>query len=286
MISIICCCRDKLKADLLIDNIRETIGCIHEIILIDNSSNQYSIFKAYNIGIGRSKYPYLCFIHDDVVFHTNNWGQVVLSVFSSNKKIGLIGIAGSTIKTKAPSGWWQCDDTLKQINIIQHSPNNVVQHWKYGTDAESIIPVATIDGVFMSYRKEVGSLFDEKMEGFHGYDLALSLDVVKKGYINVVTKQIDIEHFSLGTINKNWYLNTLYISNIYKNLLPIKITNDVNIAKLEYDNSIKFISSYFNFGISWAILIIWIKLFFNRPNDRAHVLILKKFIKIILKYRG
>ena len=65
-----------------------------------------------------SKGEYLCFMHDDIFIHTKNWGLELLKTFESDNEIGLIGVAGSKIKTKMPSGWWNCDSNLKVINII------------------------------------------------------------------------------------------------------------------------------------------------------------------------
>jgi hypothetical protein len=55
------------------------------LIVIDNSENAYSILEAYNLGIEISKGDFLCLIHDDVLFHTKNWGSIVQDVFEQNK---------------------------------------------------------------------------------------------------------------------------------------------------------------------------------------------------------
>jgi glycosyltransferase involved in cell wall biosynthesis len=41
--------------------------------------------KAYNLGVNKSSGDYLCFIHDDVLFHTRVQNAAVLDVF--RKKI-------------------------------------------------------------------------------------------------------------------------------------------------------------------------------------------------------
>ena len=100
MISIIICSRTKTIKDSLAFNIKKTIGCEYELVIIDNSENQYSIFEAYNLGINKSKRDYLCFIHDDIFIHTVNWGHIVIEIFKNNIQIGLIGVAGAKVKTK------------------------------------------------------------------------------------------------------------------------------------------------------------------------------------------
>lgn len=106
MISIIICSRTSVISDNLLDNILLTIGADHELIVIDNSENKYSIFEAYNIGINKSKGEIVCFIHDDINFLTLNWGGILIEIFNENKKVGLIGVAGAKSKTKMPSAWW------------------------------------------------------------------------------------------------------------------------------------------------------------------------------------
>ena len=109
MISIIICSRTVKLPQSLIDNIESTIGCAYEWVVIDNSENRYSIFEAYNLGVKKSKGDYWCFVHDDVLFHSQNWGKTIEEIFNSNNKIGLLGIAGAKVKTKMPSAWWDCD---------------------------------------------------------------------------------------------------------------------------------------------------------------------------------
>lgn len=81
------------------DNVDSTIGTevIYEIIAIDNSDNKYSIFEAYNIGIKRSKGDFLCFAHENIKFHTNNWGINLLNHFNHDNSLGMIGVAGGSM---------------------------------------------------------------------------------------------------------------------------------------------------------------------------------------------
>ena len=78
MISIVVCSRYP-KIDVSLEkNIRDTIGDVqYEIVWIDNSHNQYSIFEAYNEGVSRSKGDYLCFMHEDIVYWSHDWGDLV-----------------------------------------------------------------------------------------------------------------------------------------------------------------------------------------------------------------
>ena len=75
MISIVVCSRHP-KIDIFLEkNIKDTIGNVkYEIVWIDNSRSKYSIFEAYNEGVLRSEGEYICFMHEDIVYWSNDWG--------------------------------------------------------------------------------------------------------------------------------------------------------------------------------------------------------------------
>ena len=64
-----------------------------------------SISAAYNKGARKAKYNYLLFIHEDIKFLENNWGQELLQSHNSNDNIGIIGLAGGTKKFPLPTGF-------------------------------------------------------------------------------------------------------------------------------------------------------------------------------------
>ncbi|MFX4377337.1 glycosyltransferase, partial [Acinetobacter baumannii] len=86
----------------------------------DNSANRYSICSAYNEGAEKAKYDNLCFVHEDVVFRTNNWGQIALTEV---KKFDLLGVAGSNYKSKAISGWASGSAKL-DFGSVYHTKKN------------------------------------------------------------------------------------------------------------------------------------------------------------------
>ena len=105
MISIIICSRFQSISKELKDNIENTVGVVHEIICIDNSKSQYDIFSAYNEGVKRSQYPLLCFMHEDILHYTSDWGKLLINHFR-DLKVGLIGISGPRFISQIPGIWW------------------------------------------------------------------------------------------------------------------------------------------------------------------------------------
>ncbi len=289
MISVIICSRYELIDSDLKENIEKTIGVKFELIIINNSQNKYSIFEAYNLGIKQSKGEYLCFIHDDIFIHTNDWGKIISDIFEENNAVGLIGVAGSKVKTKMPSGWWNCPDDQKVINIIQHVKNDP-EKWEYGfkTNDEKVEVIA-VDGVFMAARKDERIFFNTKLKGFHNYDLNFSFEYKKYDYKILVTNQILIEHFSIGNLDEKWITSTFKIHSIYRKYLPLKIDNQFtnkDLQILEFDNGSNFINRSLNLGIRKNVISIWFNLFCMKPYSPLYSKFFKKWIKLIIRKKS
>lgn len=105
MISIVICSRNPGIGDALRKNIEETIGVPYELIVVDNSRNEYSIFTAYNLGVSRCNFDIICFMHDDILYRSDRWGAVTLNHFKDST-VGMIGVGGSRYLSRIPSIWW------------------------------------------------------------------------------------------------------------------------------------------------------------------------------------
>jgi hypothetical protein len=241
MLSIIVCSRNKNLPEDFIDNILKTVGVVYEIISIDNSENQYSIFSAYNIGFTKSKYSYICFVHEDVFFHSINWGEKVIEHLQ-NPNTGIIGLAGAGIVTRVPASW---------KNLLSLS-ENIIQSDRTGNKATKINrlplnynqserPVIILDGVFMCMRRELMEKihFDESLKGFHGYDFDISIQSTVKGYVNNVIYDIELEHFSRGKTDKAYFRNLITIFKKWEFYLPLFLNNSSKIEPSEISGNEK-----------------------------------------------
>lgn len=280
-VSIIICSRSGNISSELELNIRETAGFEYDLIVIDNSKNDYSIFQAYNRGIEKSKADILCFVHEDVLFHTKNWGSILVDLFERDKNLGIIGIAGSQIKTKSPSGWWNCHQDFRSANLIQHLGDGSKEHWNYGFENTNESEVAVIDGVFMALRRSNTLRFNESLKGFHNYDLSICLDYTSAGYKIMVTNQILIEHFSLGKIDSAWYEAAIKFEKMYRKSLPLKTNRISNrtLDRLEYSNRFLFIKGLISENLTFKAFFQWIKLIQTKPLSRNNFYLFKLFFK-------
>ena len=222
MISIIICSRSKVIDPDLLNNIQSTIGVPFETIVIDNSTNIYSIFNAYNKGVSLSQFPLLCFIHDDINLKTNNWGMRILDHFNDSET-GAIGIAGSPYSALMPGSWWAGE--LVNINIVPwNAENGSANFSSYPKTTLNKNQVITLDGVWFCIKKELFECIkfdDESFSGFHFYDIDISMQINKLGYKLYCVFDILIEHFSKGDMNINWIENAFIINKKWQRQLPI-----------------------------------------------------------------
>jgi hypothetical protein len=234
MLSIIICSRHKALDKEFVDNIAATVGVDYELINVDNSENTFTIFSAYNEGTTRSKFPYLCFVHEDIRFHTQGWGERVISHLQ-DPKTGIVGMAGADLVVRVPAAW---TNTLSYShNILQtdlsgkHPTELLFQPEGYTLSKRTTV---TLDGILLAMRKELMQKirFDESLKGFHGYDYDISLQSTIAGYQNYVIYDIRVEHFSRGKTNVDYFRNLIAIYKKFENHFPI-IGSNISTAQLK-----------------------------------------------------
>lgn len=235
MFSIIICSISPERLLQVKKNIQETIGTEHEFIAIDNRETKWPIAKAYNEGAKRARYPYLFFVHEDVRFHSQDWGKVIAGKLEE-PDCGVVGFAGCKVKLKAYSGWPQVP-AFGCSFLYQKEPqktNFAVFNVHLEHPFEEVV---CLDGLGMFVSKAIWEKhpFDEKMlTGFHCYDLDFSMQIARTGkYKNYVctTPAVLIEHFSLGNLDRAWMQETIRLHKEKWNaFLPLK-TADVELGR-------------------------------------------------------
>jgi len=236
MLSIIICSKNKTLSKELVNNINNTVGIDYEIISIDNSENEYSIFSAYNLGISKSKHQYICFVHEDVFFHSTNWGEKVIAHLQ-DPNTGIIGLAGAGIVTRVPASWTSLLSISENIIQSDRSGNKTTKINRIPINySQSERSVIILDGVFMCMRRELMDKihFDENLNGFHGYDFDISIQSTVNGYVNNVIYDIEIEHFSRGKTDKAYFRNLITIFKKWESHLPLFLNNSskINLSEI------------------------------------------------------
>ena len=236
MISLVICSRTSQLNESLRQNIDATIGVEYELVLIDNSTNELSIFKAYNKGIELSKYPFICFMHDDIEYQTNNWGKLAISRFEDNM-VGAIGVSGSPYMSVLPGPWWASGLISKYILEVNKQEEYIV-NIAYQTPKGNTLEVVALDGVWLFIRKAAlkDIQFDENtFKGYHFYDLDISMQLKKSGFILLSVYDVLIKHYSMGNINYSWLKSSLLFSFKWRNRLPMSIIKTSLYQKILFE---------------------------------------------------
>lgn len=220
-------------------NVKETIGLPFEIIRIENKSGTVGICEAYNQGAAQAQFDLLGFVHEDVVFHTQDWGLILSNYFENDSRLGLLGVAGSKVKTRMISNWWLPvigDNEPKRGRLFQHfrnSPPRITEWWEGEGDIEEVV---TLDGVLLFTRKKVWkeNPFDsELLKRFHAYDFDFSMQVGRHWKV-CATRAIQIEHFSQGSFDLEWVISTLAAHEKWKGQLPKSVHPNIRLPQLGF----------------------------------------------------
>ena len=223
MLSLIVCSRHHDISLTLKDNINQTIGVDYELVVIDNSGKQYSIFSAYNEGVRRSKGEILCFMHEDILYQENNWGQNVINHFSHDG-IGMIGVIGGHYWPN--TACYGTDSEMISSNYIQHiaegqdEQRNTVEHFSSNGDVESV----ALDGVWLAIPRLLFDAvsFDEGYKGFHFYDMDISMQIWASGYKCCVVNDVLLTHYNNSAINTDFMNNAYRFFKKWKAYFPME----------------------------------------------------------------
>lgn len=208
VLSIIMCSRTQTIKKELSENIQKTIGCEYELIVIDNSHNDKSIFEAYRQGEQQSTGEYLCFVHDDVEFISENWGIIVSDYFKQHPKCGCLGIAGGHVLPQCVSGWSICG--ICSTNILQGYCENGCQEYKINKqDSLKRDPtiVAALDVVFLCFPKKIFHTIEwdtKNYAGYHFYDMDICMQINSSNFECHINWDILLKHRSPGFADKNF----------------------------------------------------------------------------------
>lgn len=282
MISIIISSKNGYLLNSLKANIELTIGVKYEVIAIQNSEGKMGICNAYNIGAIAAKYPYLCFLHEDIVFHTKNWGQLLINNFKKYNP-RLIGILGCKAKTKAPSSVYTYNSKLNRQNQLQKYSDSKIIHCYENPLEEQVSFVSTIDGMFISCTYEVWNetrFSEDYLKSFHGYDIDFSLKNASKGAL-IVIYDILIEHSSFGDFNLQWIEAQLLVTKKWTRYLPRaagKITKQ-SLIQAERSNLEEFLKILIKNNYKKIVILKYlVELIKVSPFNSLNIFILRRLI--------
>ena len=207
---------NKFKQHLL-----QTVGLKDVQILEYKNNNEFSLSEIYNKGISHSNFDIVVCCHNDIKLE-NGWGKKLLKDYSENPEYGIIGKAGTSYFPESGIFWEKMQQTM--VGQVYHQPDKDKWLSKYSPKLPVIIPVVSIDGLFLSFNKtKIKHRFDESIGRFHFYDhlfcLPNYLDGVKIG----VTSSFEIIHQSIGRPNQEFYETKEKFVEKWKHVLPLDL---------------------------------------------------------------
>ena len=238
MISIIICSRHPDISDEMKRNISDTIGVKYELVVIDNSCLNYSIFSAYNRGLSLAEGDVLCFMHEDILFHTRQWGELLLSYFEKYVNAGMVGVAGTHFLPHMPAAWW--DTEMRSGQLLQGGIDNgeykIISKDIWNDYKSNPTRVVSVDGLWMCFQRKVfdNIKWDEgNFNGFHGYDTDISLQVWEAGFEVHIFWDVLIEHKSCGVSGMDFYNALEVLYNKWSKILPVIKGVDITEGELQ-----------------------------------------------------
>jgi GT2 family glycosyltransferase len=207
---------NKFKQHLL-----QTVGLKDVQILEYKNNNEFSLSEIYNKGISHSNFDIVVCCHNDIKLE-NGWGKKLLKDYSENPEYGIVGKAGTSYFPESGIFWEKMQQTM--VGQVYHQPDKDKWLSKYSPKLPVIIPVVSIDGLFLSFDKtKIKHTFDESIGRFHFYDhlfcLPNYLDGVKIG----VTSSFEIIHQSIGRPNQEFYETKEKFVEKWKHVLPLDL---------------------------------------------------------------
>lgn len=262
MLSIITCSINKNYLTQLQANIAQTIGVPYEHLVLDNRGTGMGICEVYNQLAAKAKYTTLLFLHEDVLFHTNDWGKYLMECFDRTDAPDMIGVAGSNYKSKALSGWYTSSPAYDFYNIVHNISDKIVPFRSEGINKNILHPAVCLDGVFISCTNRLWKKiqFNEvQLKGFHFYDLDFSLRAALEKFNIAVTLKIDLEHITQGgDFGDRWVTQAIHFHQYMKAKLPIP-TQIENQSAFDLKIQIKWLDFLKSQKISFGNRVAWIK---------------------------
>jgi GT2 family glycosyltransferase len=226
---------EKFRQQLL-----DKVGLKDVQILEYTNFRQYSLAELYNRGIKESQYDIVVCIHNDIKL-SKDWGKKLLSDFEKNSDYGIIGKAGSTHFPKSGVYWEQMHLTMVG-QVYHHPPNSEKFLSRYSPKLEYLVPVVTIDGLFIAFDKnKIKHNFDESIGMFHFYDHSFCLPNFLDGVKIGVTSSFEIIHESVGQPNDEFFITkNLFVEKFRDNLpITLKPLNPKVASVKKYNNKKK-----------------------------------------------
>lgn len=269
MLSVIICSVNPELLGQVSENISETIGTEYELLVADNRQAKKGICRVYNELAAGARFPYLIFLHEDVLFRNKNWGQDILRIFEENPQAGLIGLAGASYKSRMLSGWYTGDAEYDAYHIIHQEEHKIIEMRSRPHGEASLSEAVVIDGVFIASTRANWQKIrfnEEKLKGFHFYDLDFSLRSHLDGQKVLVYLNLPLIHLTQGGDFGNPWVEEAFRFHAYmQSNLPAPKPENVRLELAIAKQWLDFLKK-FSISLQWKWRWIWSQRLFLYPS--------------------
>lgn len=159
----------------------------YEVDIIGVTEAQ-SLTQGYNEGMQASDAKYKIYMHQDVFILYPNFLQSVLDIFSSDEKIGMIGMVGAEKMPVDGVIWhaWRRGD-LYESKIEERFQKLTYKSYQYSI-SDGLWGVEAVDGLILITSKDV-RWREDIFDGWDYYDISQSFEMMRAGYKVVVPEQ-------------------------------------------------------------------------------------------------
>ncbi len=181
-----------------------------------------SMASGYNEAMKSSSARYKVYLHQDVFIVNKNFIYDILACFQSDQSLGMLGVVGVEHLLNNADAWESLDVGRCYTVGTFSGLGNIAVTLERSNPSDIFGEVEFIDGMLMATAYDQD--WDERIGGFHFYDVAQSIHFRKQGYKVAIARQDDIWcihdsgplNFETYNINKKKFLE-LYTEYGYKN---------------------------------------------------------------------
>lgn len=148
----------------------------------------------------------ICFIHNDVLLHEENWVQKVIDAFTAVPKLGLAGIFGA-VGVGDNGGRIRSQSKMLGLEWGKCECHEVA--WQHHSEfMDGVSPATILDGVGMFFSREAANsllqtdIFDDWRAPHHFYDRIIPLKLIDRGF-RIATIGLGFDHWSGATANSS-----------------------------------------------------------------------------------
>jgi hypothetical protein len=232
MISVITCSVDPEKCAKMLESVRRTIGVHHEELVWDNRKFNFGLCRVYNLGAEKAKFPFLCFIHEDVIMEKEGWGRDLVQFASLTPNCGVIGCAGGIALPRNFMMWG--------LNGLDgHNPCHYIDangKTYFNPNNELFSKCVCLDGLFLFAPKIAWDTyqFDEiTFPGFHCYDADWTFGVSRTRQ-NYAWLAGGVHHYNKTELTYSYFHACAQFQNKWKSNLPFCLINGSIPEEMEF----------------------------------------------------